>query len=115
MNGKILKIDIKEGMPPVDVAIFNLDREIELGKLSGIKVIKVIHGYGSHGKGGAIKVEARAYLKKQKKAGKIKNYIGGEGWSTYKVKELDLLEIAPELLLNLDGESFNPGMTIVLL
>ncbi|MGD9901052.1 MAG: Smr/MutS family protein [Spirochaetales bacterium] len=115
MNDKIIKIDIKENMPPVDVAMFLLEREIELAKLSGVRVIKVIHGYGSSGKGGDIKKAVRAYLKEAKRKGHIVNYVGGEGWSVYKVKELGLLEDAPELLLNSDGESFNLGMTLVIL
>ena len=112
---KVIKIDIKEGMPTVDVALFHLQNEIKLGKLSGVKVIKVIHGYGSHGRGGTIKIETRLKLKELKRKGIIKDFIPGEGWSVNKVKPMGLLKDAPELLLNKDGESFNSGVTIILL
>ena len=115
MNSKVKLINIKEDMPPVDIAIFILEREIKLSKLEGYVVLKVIHGYGSHGAGGSIKKAVRVFLKGQKRLGLIKNYIPGEGWSSYKVVPLGLLQDAPELLLNLDSESFNLGMTIVVL
>ena len=115
MSSKVIKIDIKEGMPPTDVAIFNLEQEIKFAKLEGVRVIKVIHGYGSSGVGGSIKIATRQFLKTQKRLGIIKDYVPGEGWSNHKVKPMGLLEDAPELLLNLDGESFNLGVTIVIL
>ena len=115
MSSKVIKLDIKEYLPPTDVAIFYLEKEILLAKLEGVKVIKVVHGYGSSGKGGSIKIAAREFLKKQKRLGKIKDYVPGEAWGSHKVKPMGLLEDAPELLLNLDGESFNQGITIVIL
>jgi hypothetical protein len=115
MIKKVIKLDIKEGMPPVDVAIYNLEREIMYAKLEGAKVIKVVHGYGSRGRGGSIKIATKEFLNKQKKAGIIKDFVPGEGWGSHKVKPMGLLKEAPELLLNLDGESFNLGVTIVIL
>jgi|LGVE01.1.fsa_nt_gb hypothetical protein len=115
MGSAVRRIDIKEGYPPVDVAIFLLEREIEMGKLEGIKVLKVIHGYGSNGKGGLIKKQVKVFLKEQKRLGKITDYVHGEGWSNHKVKPMGLLGVAPELLLNLDGEQYNMGITIVIL
>ena len=115
MASKVKKIDIKEGMPPVDIAIYELEKEIKLAKLEGIKVLKVVHGYGSHGKGGSIKKAVRQFVKVQKRLGLISDYVAGEGWSSSKVKPMGLLEDAPELLLNLDGERFNLGVTIIIL
>ena len=115
MSSKVIKIDIKEYLPPTDVAIFYLEKEILLAKLEGVKVIKVVHGYGSSGKGGSIKIAAREFLKQQKRQGKIKDYVAGEAWGSHKVKPMGLLEDAPELLLNFDGESFNQGVTIIIL
>lgn len=112
---KVKKIDIKEGMPPVDIAVFNLEKEIRLSKLEGYKVLKVVHGYGSSGKGGTIKLAVRQFCKEAKRKELIKDFVPGEGWSSYKVKPMGLLEDAPELLLNSDGESFNLGITIIIL
>ena len=75
----------------------------------------MIHGYGSHGTGGLIKIMAREFLKKAKRSGMIKDFVPGEGWSSHKVKPMGLLSDAPELLLNLDGERFNSGISIVIL
>ena len=112
---KVKLIDIKKDFPPVDIAIYELEKEIKLSKLEGVKVLKVIHGYGSSGKGGLIKKAVRQFLKDAKRNKIITDYVAGEGWSSYKVLPLNLLEDAPELLLNLDNESFNLGITIVIL
>jgi hypothetical protein len=115
MRSKVKRIDIKEGMPPVDVAMFYLQTEMNLSKKEGFKVLKVVHGYGSHGKGGSIKLAVRQFLKEAKRKGVITDYVPGEGWSSNKVLKMGLLEDAPELLLNLDGESYNLGVTIIIL
>lgn len=112
---KVKRIDIKEGMPPVDVAMFYLEKEIALSKKEGYRVLKVVHGYGSHGKGGLIKTAVREFCKSAKRKSIIVDYVPGEGWSANKVLKMGLLEDAPELLLNLDGESYNLGVTLIIL
>lgn len=52
---KIEVINIKSNMPPAYLASVNLEIEIERLTKSDTKLIKVIHGYGSHGVGGEIK------------------------------------------------------------
>ncbi|MBQ7307612.1 MAG: hypothetical protein IJW82_03695, partial [Clostridia bacterium] len=59
---KIKTINIKQDSPPADIAVFNLSKEIIYAKKTGIEVLKVIHGYGSHGKGGEIKKMVKKYL-----------------------------------------------------
>ena len=45
-------INVKEGNPNVDYALFLIDEEIKYSNAVGNKVVIIIHGYGSHGKGG---------------------------------------------------------------
>jgi hypothetical protein len=115
MASKVKRVDIKEGMPPVDVAMFYLESEISRSKIEGFKVLIVVHGYGSNGKGGTIKIAVREYVKQAKRKGIIVDYVPGEGWSSNKVLKMGLLEDAPELLLNLEGESYNLGVTLIIL
>ena len=58
---KLITIDIKSDGQVVRQAIAQFLTEVEAYKKGGFKVMKVIHGYGSHGVGGAIK---QAFLKK---------------------------------------------------
>ena len=110
-----LTIDIKSDMPPADVAVANLEIEIESIKHSDIKLIKVIHGYGSHGVGGEIKRlmnERLLILKKQKK---IKDYINCEKLSDAYIKDKMLYENFPLLAVDDDLKNYNSGITLVLM
>jgi len=73
-------IDIKSDMPLVKEALERLEEEIAYFRGSE-KAIKVLHGYGSTGEGGAIKKATREVLKAMKKMKKIREYIPGEGFS----------------------------------
>ena len=64
---KVETINIKEGFPPSDVAVANMEIEIEALTFGGAKVVKVVHGYGSHGVGGEIKRLAHIRLLELKK------------------------------------------------
>ena len=64
-------INIKNGFPPADVAVANMEIEIDALTFAGKKAVKVIHGYGSHGVGGEIKKQAHARLVELKKEKKI--------------------------------------------
>ena len=110
---KIDIINIKKDNPTVDIAMFYLKEAILENTAMGLEVLKVIHGYGSSGKGGGIKKEARRLLKHYEKTGLVKKVVPGELWNSFKSKELGL--DIPELSLNLDGENSNMGMTIVIL
>ena len=52
---KIKTINLKKGMPFVDEALDTLSVELDLARSQGVKVLRVIHGYGSSGTGGKIK------------------------------------------------------------
>ena len=46
----------------VESAIAMVELEIEQAKREGIVALKVLHGYGSHGRGGAIMLQLRKVL-----------------------------------------------------
>ena len=71
------EFDIKSSMPSVLEAIHDLENILKLTKNSD-KVIKIIHGYGSHGVGGSIKTKVRDLLKSKVQKKEIKAYIPGE-------------------------------------
>ena len=51
-------VNIKKNMPLVSQAMTQLGNEIWLAKYARCHALKVIHGYGSTGQGGAIKTPA---------------------------------------------------------
>jgi hypothetical protein len=75
------EFDIHHGLPSVEVALQSLEMFIKLSK-NNSSVIKIIHGYGSTGKGGLIKIACRAEIEKKYRQGIVKAYIPGEAIST---------------------------------
>ncbi len=75
----IKEFDIHYGMPTVEQALYNLDVFLRLSKNE--KIIKIIHGYGSSGRGGKIKNACREVLLKKQENGHIKGFIPGEAFS----------------------------------
>ena len=55
INGQLREIDIKSDLPTVDDAIRRVTYNIKTATVFGVSAIKIIHGYGSSGKGGAIR------------------------------------------------------------
>ena len=110
---ELITINLKDNMPPVDIALCNMELEIEIAKVSGVKAIKFIHGYGSSGQGGQICQAVRARLMSLKKQRIIKDYIFGEDWNLENPKCFKLITTLKD---GYDGEDLNhqnAGMTVV--
>ena len=109
-------INIKSEHPPVDVAITHVLDEINKMQFSGQKLLKIIHGYGSSGKGGIIKKELKKELQNLKIHRKIRDYIIGEQLTTLTIesKKFDPI-ITDELMSDFDFMNINPGITIIVL
>lgn len=73
-------------MPYTDQAIQRLTLEIRQSRKMGCTVLKIIHGYGSSGKGGKIRTESRRYLTRLKEHGEIVNFLPGEKFSILKTQ-----------------------------
>lgn len=89
--------------------------EIVTAKRLGAKAIKVIHGYGSTGKGGKLKKGVLEYLEQQKNKGFIKNFVPGDDWAIFNPTARAILDSYAELSKDSDLNRNNPGITIVLL
>jgi hypothetical protein len=109
------EIDIEYGMPTVDVAMPLLTERLRSLKKSGVKAVKIIHGYGSTGKGGRLRKATLTLLDELKKSGSIKEFIGGEQWSKFELRTLTLIDRTPQLYKDQDLERSNRGITIVFL
>ena len=105
--------NVEAGLPTLDDARRLVVAEIKLAKREGAKVLKVIHGYGSSGKGGALCVGLRKSFRLRKKEGVIKDFIAGEDFSIFNDTVLTLVEAVPGLRGDPDLNATNEGVTIL--
>lgn len=108
-------IDIKSHMPPADVACAELEIRLESLKHSQVKILKVVHGYGSHGVGGEIKKQMNLLLFKLKKEKKIVDYVNGDRLGEDFIQKNALYEKYPSLILDADLKNYNSGVSIIIL
>ena len=109
----IRTFNVEAGLPTLDEARRLVIEAIKQAKRSGARVLKVIHGYGSSGKGGALCVGLRKSFGLRKKEGVIKDFIAGEDFTIFTDTVLALLEAVPELRVDPDLGATNEGVTIV--
>lgn len=112
---RVLYIDIKSEMQTCLMAVAQLEAEINACKLGNFSVLKVIHGYGSHGVGGAIKKAVHRRLTEMKKQHLIEDFIPCEKWTPQNPLRKKAVSYAPDLLADSDLMMLNSGVTIVLL
>jgi hypothetical protein len=105
--------NIEAGLPTLDEARLLVIEEIRQAKREGVGVLKVIHGYGSSGKGGALCIGLRKSFGLRKKEGVIKDFIVGEDFSIFNPTVLTLLEAVPELRGDPDLNATNEGVTVL--
>ena len=109
----IRTFNVEAGLPTLDEARRLVIEEIKRAKHEGLKVLKVIHGYGSSGKGGALCIGLRKSFRLRKKEGVIRDFISGEDFSIFSDTVLALLESVPELRGDPDLGATNEGVTIL--
>jgi hypothetical protein len=109
----IRTFNVEAGMPILDEARRLIMAQIKQGKREGARVLKIIHGYGSSGKGGTLCIGLRKSFRLRKKEGVIKDFIAGEDFSIFNQATLDLLEAVPELRADPDLGATNEGITVV--
>jgi hypothetical protein len=105
--------NIEAGLPTLDEARRLVMEAIKRTRQEGVKVLKVIHGYGSSGKGGTLRVGLRKSFRLRKKEGVIKEFIAGEDFSIFNETALTLLEAVPALRGDPDLDASNEGVTVV--
>ena len=104
---------VEAGLPILDEARRLVIGEIKRAKREGVKVLRVIHGYGSSGKGGTLCVGLRKSFGLRKKEGVIKDFVAGEEFSIFNPTVLALLEAVPELRGDPELNATNEGVTIL--
>lgn len=109
---KVKEINLERGGPIVDVALRNLVNQLSTCKAQGYKAVVLIHGYGSSGTGGAIKVAVTHKLRERSLSGIVRDTCKGEEWME---KKNEFVNICPQLRDFGTRISGNFGITVVLL
>lgn len=102
-------------MPMVHQALATLDRELMLARQQGRTLVKLIHGYGSSGVGGDIRIAVQKRLRELEHDHAIRGCIFGEDWAASDARTWALLKAQPALKQDPDLGRRNLGITIVLL
>ena len=115
MAANLMTVNLEEGMPTVDQAQRRLVAELGRARASGAKAVKLIHGYGSSGAGGKLRIGIRQFLGVKKRQNTIGLFVPGEEWDIFHAESRQLIETCPDLSRDRDLGRGNPGITLVLL
>ena len=115
MSIHIKTVILKEGMPSVEQARARLRSEITSAQQSRLKFLKIVHGYGSSGVGGDLRIALQSTLRQMVTKKEIRDCIYGENWRTSDERTWELLKRLPELKSDSDLGKGNKGITVVLL
>jgi hypothetical protein len=102
-------------MPTVSEALQHLERELARARQSGCGVVKLIHGYGSTGAGGDIRIAVQRRLTEMASRAEIRACVFGESWAKSDEHAWALINARPELKQDHDLGRQNRGITIVVL
>ncbi len=115
MSRQIAIINLEDGFPTRDEALRRLEEALARARQQRIRVLKVIHGYGSSGVGGILRPVVRNFLRQCKERNEITLFVNGESFSSFDSRSKELLGHAAQLLLDKDLGRANRGITFVLL
>jgi hypothetical protein len=110
----VLKIvNLETGMPTVEQARLRMEHELHSARQAGYKALKLIHGYGSSGVGGALRDQLQKELRRATEQGAIRAFIAGEDWRVSNEITWELLKHFPEWKLDPDLGRNNQGISII--
>lgn len=107
-------INLEEGLPKVETARLRMQHELHTARRQGYPAVKLIHGYGSSGVGGALRIELQKELRRLADGGSISAFIAGEEWRISNEVTWALLKRYPEWKQDADLGKGNKGITVVL-
>lgn len=110
---EIKTVNLERGMPSLEFAKIQLRQTLTASRANRVGVLKLIHGYGSSGRGGVIRTEVRRTLRQMVQQGELTSYIPGEDFSPFDSATQQALRTHPELARDRDYCKTNHGITIV--
>jgi hypothetical protein len=113
MGANIRTVNLEDGMPTLAQARARLTSELQSARQSGVAILKLIHGYGSTGVGGELRVALQATLRQMAERREIRDCIYGENWRKSDERAWELVKQLPKLKDDRDFGRNNKGITIV--
>jgi len=114
-SSPIRTVNLKSDLPSVREALARLDRGLAVARQDRMTFLKIVHGYGSSGIGGDIRIAVQKRLFELAEGGQIRGYVFGDNWSKSDDTTWRLLQEHPELKNDTDLGRGNAGITIVIL
>jgi hypothetical protein len=108
-------INLEDGMPTIPQARARLASELQAARQQGVSILKLIHGYGSTGVGGELRLALQSTLRQMAERNEIRGCIFGEDWRKSDERSWALLKRLPELKEDRDLGRGNRGITLVVL
>lgn len=107
-------VNVEAGLPTVAEALRRLDTQLDRARADGVRVVRVIHGWGSAtGGGGKIRAAARQWLQGQLDARHIRSIFPGDRYTHASPEGRDFLRRHPALRPSENSDRNNPGITFV--
>jgi len=103
-------LDLEEGYPTVEQAVQKLASGLASAKARGVRFVKVITGWGSHGKGGAIHRALPTQLARLMAKGLAKEWVPGERWEIFDRTYQSWFQLCPDLSRDRDLCQYNQGI-----
>ena len=108
-------VNLKSDRPTVQEALNRLEHELSSARQRGHSILKIIHGYGSTGAGGDIRIAVQLRLKELAETGAVRGCVFGEDWSKANEMVWAVIQARPELKTDTDLGRGNRGITVVML
>ena len=109
----VVTANLEAGMPGVRDALTHLESELAAARRRGVRLLRLIHGYGSRGVGGRIRTRCRARLAQLLEERSIRGIVYGEDLSEFSVAGQEFLTRHPAVRPTLRTDRLNPGITYV--
>lgn len=107
-------VDVEAGLPSVDEALRRLEAQLERARADGVRLVRVVHGWGSStGGGGKIRAASRQWLLNRLDRGLVRSVLFGDHFSHASPEGRDLLRRHPLLASSERTDRHNPGISFV--
>ena len=110
---KIVNLELDR--PTVPTALSLLENALHSARGQKYVAVKLIHGYGSSGVGGDIRIAVQKTLAQKIAVQEIRAFVAGEDWRISNEATWELLKKCPELKQDADLGRANRGISIVVL
>ena len=105
----VRELNLEQGRPSVDRALGWLEAELEAARKMNTPLMKLIHGYGSSGKGGRIRTASRRYLEEAAAQGLVNlkghRIVGGMRASIYNAMPVEGVQKLVDFMKQFETEN----------